>query len=82
MGHSSEADAIEEKYEMSKDRVEVSTKEIDTAAEFGSGEQEEVDPVEALRVRYASKRYHVQHIFDVAPVQTKDRLSYHPFNVQ
>jgi hypothetical protein len=52
MGHSSEAHVMDEKYEMEKkDPVEISTKEVDTAAEFGSGEQE-LDPVEALRVRY------------------------------
>uniref|UniRef100_A0A8H7XZ67 MFS general substrate transporter n=1 Tax=Psilocybe cubensis TaxID=181762 RepID=A0A8H7XZ67_PSICU len=31
--------------------VAVSSKEVDTAAEFASGDQEELDPVEALRIR-------------------------------
>lgn len=41
----------EDNYDESKGRLDVSTKEIDTAAEFGSGE-EVVDPGEANRVRY------------------------------
>ncbi|KAF9464198.1 MFS general substrate transporter [Collybia nuda] len=52
MSHSSEIDITDEKYKVErKDRVEVSTRQIDTAAEFGSGDQDEVDPAEALRIR-------------------------------
>ncbi|KAF8962206.1 MFS general substrate transporter [Flammula alnicola] len=50
MGTSSEAS--DEKHQSDKhDLVAVSAKEVDTAAELASGEQGEVDPEEALRVR-------------------------------
>lgn len=53
MGTSSEAsyeNHEKEKHEI----VAVSTKEVDTAAELGSGDHSPIDPAEALRVRSVS----------------------------
>lgn len=45
-------ESLEGKYDSERQkRFEVSTKEVDTAAELASGEGE-LDPAEALRVRY------------------------------
>ena len=50
-------DASDEKPEKFKDDAHaVSTREVDTAAELVSGDQSELDPKEALRVRCVSVR--------------------------
>ncbi|TFK33346.1 MFS general substrate transporter [Crucibulum laeve] len=53
MGAGSEASDSDEKHGSNKlhDFVSVSAREIDTAAEFASGDQEVIDPAEALRIR-------------------------------
>ena len=51
MGRASETS--DEKAEIST-QVFVTVKEVDTAAELASGEQGELDPVEALRVRFVN----------------------------
>lgn len=47
-----ESSSLDEKEKV--DAVAVSTREVDTAAELTAGAEGQLDPAEALRIRYAS----------------------------
>lgn len=70
---------IDEKHEHST--VEVSVKEVDTAAELAFAKQDRtLDPAEALRVRLAAGRSS-RYLLRFYRCQTQNRLSHPPFDV-